>query len=80
MIRSARGSLTRRCLRPGAGAGDGGRGGVVRAAPLHHRPEGQRHQEDDGGVRGQWRRSAAPRWPLAATTPNGSFSTFHFWD
>lgn len=36
----------------GAGADNGGRGSVLRSAPLHHRPEGQRDQEADGGIRG----------------------------
>lgn len=37
---------------PGVGAHNGGRGGVLRAASLHHWSEGQWNQEDDGGVRG----------------------------
>lgn len=37
----------------GAGAHNGGCGSVLRAASLHHWPEGQRDQEDDGGIRGE---------------------------
>lgn len=47
---------------PGVGPNHGGCGRVVRAASLHHWPERQRDQEDDGRIRGDLSYSAALCW------------------
>lgn len=50
------------CGLSGAGTHHPGRGGLLRAAPLHYWSEGQRNQEDDGGVWGKVTSGATCRW------------------